>query len=79
MLRTIFARQARRALPTRTAMLQSRTYVDKFQERETASENKYIHDKEKAQLEALRAKLAKAAKEVDELEAEINKRAESKK
>ncbi|KAJ2766183.1 hypothetical protein IWQ57_004477 [Coemansia nantahalensis] len=60
-------------------MSQQRTYTDKFKERETAAENKYAHDKEKAQLEALRAKLDKAAKDVDALEAEIKKRDGAKK
>ncbi|KAJ2159105.1 hypothetical protein GGF46_003260 [Coemansia sp. RSA 552] len=79
MLRTVFARTAQRAVPARAAMVQSRTYVDKFQERETASENKYIHEKEQAQLQALRERLAKAKEQLDDLEKHIEqKKRESK-
>ncbi|KAJ2737602.1 Stress response protein nst1 [Coemansia sp. Cherry 401B] len=57
-----------------TAGLQRRTYVDKFQERENASENMYVHEKEKEQLAALRKKIAEVEKHANELEEHINRK-----
>ncbi|KAJ2082493.1 hypothetical protein H4R24_001519 [Coemansia sp. RSA 988] len=76
MLRTAFARQSRLALPARATMFQSRSYVDKFQERETASENKYIHEKEKEQLRALYRKLSDARAELQRLSKHIKEKEE---
>ncbi|KAI9503270.1 hypothetical protein GGI26_003373 [Coemansia sp. RSA 1358] len=77
MIRTIIQRQTRIAAPLRISMIRNRFYAtDKFQERETASENKYIHDKEMAKIKALRDQLDKAQKQLDELEAKAK---ESKK
>ncbi|KAJ2367804.1 hypothetical protein H4S01_001951 [Coemansia sp. RSA 2610] len=74
MLRTVFARSSRLAIPLQTAGLQRRTYVDKFQERENASENMYVHEKEKEQLAALRKKIAEVEKHANELEEHINRK-----
>ncbi|KAJ2615518.1 Stress response protein nst1 [Coemansia sp. RSA 1365] len=74
---TAFTRQSRLALPVRATMFQSRTYVDKFQERETASENKYIHEKERAQLKSLYEKLNVAKDEVTRLSNHIKEKEEA--
>ncbi|KAJ2529206.1 hypothetical protein GGH20_002324, partial [Coemansia sp. RSA 1937] len=51
MLRTVFARSSvRSVISAPVAQVQMRSYTDKFQERENASENMYIHEKEKEQL-----------------------------
>ncbi|KAJ1810056.1 hypothetical protein LPJ77_001192 [Coemansia sp. RSA 2523] len=73
MLRTVFARSSvRSVISAPVAQVQMRSYTDKFQERENASENMYIHEKEKEQLKLMREKLAKAQKQIDELEEHIN-------
>ncbi|KAJ2829694.1 hypothetical protein IWW50_000700 [Coemansia erecta] len=51
MLRTVFSRSGRLATPVQR--FQSRMYTDKFQERENASENMYIHAKTKEQLDEI--------------------------
>ncbi|KAJ2168202.1 hypothetical protein GGH15_001573 [Coemansia sp. RSA 562] len=69
----IFARSSvRSVISAPVAQVQMRSYTDKFQERENASENMYIHEKEKEQLKLMREKLAKAQKQIDELEEHIN-------
>ncbi|KAJ1851308.1 hypothetical protein GGH12_005975 [Coemansia sp. RSA 1822] len=75
MLRTVFARTSvRSVISAPAARVQMRSYSDVFQERENASENMYIHEKEKEQVKLMREKLAKAQKQIDELEEHINKK-----
>ncbi|KAJ1889489.1 hypothetical protein LPJ66_008005 [Kickxella alabastrina] len=60
--------------PLRTAMVQSRSYADdKFKERETASENKYIREKELEHLKALEAELKRLKDENEKLKSETKK------
>ncbi|KAJ2768521.1 hypothetical protein GGI18_005577, partial [Coemansia linderi] len=54
------------------AMQQTRKYTDKFDERETAFENKYIREQEMKKIKALQDELEKTKKQVGELEAKIN-------
>ncbi|KAJ1668876.1 hypothetical protein EV178_000140 [Coemansia sp. RSA 1646] len=75
MLRSVIQRQTGLVAPLRASLARSRFYAtDKFQERETASENKFIHEREAAKLKALKEQLDKAQKQVDEIEAKINQR-----
>ncbi|KAI9479365.1 ATPase inhibitor [Coemansia sp. RSA 1290] len=74
MLRTVFARNARMITSARAAGLQMRSYSDKFQERETASENMYIRKKEEEELKALREKLAQVEKQVDDLKKHVDEK-----
>ncbi|KAJ1952455.1 hypothetical protein GGI12_006240 [Dipsacomyces acuminosporus] len=69
MLRTTIQRQARSVAPIRATMISSRSYSDRFQERETASENKYIREKEAEKIKRLEEELAKAKKQYEELKA----------
>ncbi|KAJ2845020.1 hypothetical protein IWW36_004955 [Coemansia brasiliensis] len=74
MLRTVFARNIRMISSTRAAGMQLRLYSDKFQERETASENMYIRKKEEEELKALREKLAQVEKQVDDLKKHVDEK-----
>ncbi|KAJ2489477.1 Stress response protein nst1 [Coemansia sp. RSA 2050] len=58
--------------PVRAAMQQTHQYTDKFDERETAFENKYIREQEMKKIKALQDELEKTKKQVGELEAKIN-------
>ncbi|KAJ1867842.1 Stress response protein nst1 [Coemansia sp. RSA 989] len=49
-------------------------HADKFQERETASENMYIRKKEEEELKALREKLAQVEKQVDDLKKHVDEK-----
>ncbi|KAJ1886000.1 hypothetical protein LPJ81_006789 [Coemansia sp. IMI 209127] len=75
MLRSVIQRQTGLVAPLRATLAHGRFYAtDKFQERETASENKFIHERELAKLKALKEQLDSAKKQVDEIEAKIDQR-----
>ncbi|KAJ2453984.1 Stress response protein nst1 [Coemansia sp. RSA 2336] len=52
----------------------AQVHADKFQERETASENMYIRKKEEEELKALREKLAQVEKQVDDLKKHVDEK-----
>ncbi|KAJ2679230.1 hypothetical protein GGH99_005563, partial [Coemansia sp. RSA 1285] len=75
MIRSVIQRQTRVVIPLRASLSRARLYADDaFEKRESASENKYIHEKEMAQLKELREKLENAKKQVDDIEAKIGQR-----
>ncbi|KAJ2664703.1 Stress response protein nst1 [Coemansia sp. RSA 1200] len=75
MIRSVIQRQTRAVIPLRASLGRARLYADDaFEKRESASENKYIHEKEMAQLKELREKLENAKKQVDDIEAKIGQR-----
>ncbi|KAJ9078518.1 ATPase inhibitor [Entomophthora muscae] len=55
-----------------------RVNSDSFKKREKAAEDQYMHEQEKEKINILRAKIQKAAKDVEELEKQL-KESKSKK